>query len=346
MKSKAKGISFSLIILASIFLVSVVFAENIKISRIENRLQSNGIDFEIEVLEDNKKIYPNKDVTYAVTVKNKGISSYVRFVLDMDLLSDSDFYGLNENLIKKGKYYYYTKPVKSKECIKLFDGFTVPKDITNAGKELIVRGRYEAIQSENFYPSFDSENPWGDVVVTESTFDGDNYIAKAREVIPIKIDVARATDISSDEILNSEIISGDTITNTIILKNNSDIDKKVSFESLLNGDSRLFSEMEMTLKEENKILYSGKLSEAIFKKDIGNIKANESKLLSYEIAMSKEADNLLSGKNDTLVWHVASSDTKQVKTGDTFSINALLIALLASVIIGGIVYVVGGKNEK
>ncbi len=346
MKSKAKIISFSLIILASIFLESVVFAENIKISRVENKLQTSGIDFEVEVLKNNSEIYPNKEVAYTVILDNKGVGAFVRFTLNANMLSDSYFYGLNKDLIKKGDYYYCTKPIKSKESVKLMDGFTVPKEITDTDTNITICGKYEAIQSQNFYPNFNSDNPWGDVLITEGTFDGSNYIAKATKVMPIEIDVARVANISSDEILSSEIISGDTIVSKIILKNNSNTDKEVLFESVANPNSRLFSEMKLTLKYENKIIYSGKLSKASFNKKIGTVKANGSKELGYEISMSTEADNLLSDKKDTLVWHMASRNIKNVKTGGNFSIDVLLIALFSSVIVGGIVHVIVGKNGK
>ena len=92
------------------------------------------------------------------------MSRYVRFQLNLsnDLINEDNFTGLSDDFVKRGDYYYYTKPLDNKDKVATFKNFKVPTSLDNEDKEDIeITKVVDAIQSKNFTPDFSRRKSLG-----------------------------------------------------------------------------------------------------------------------------------------------------------------------------------------
>lgn len=320
---------------------------------VKNIVRTQGVDIRVSAEVDDSLISPGKDVAYKPVIENKGADSWVRFKLTADSeLPLDNFYGLSSDWVERGGYWYLTKPVLSKESVPTVSGFTMPGTLTDQSiTEIEVGGTYDAIQSENFTPDFDSENPWGNVYIVESDFDGANYVRRVASIAPVTVDIGNSDDVvvTSDEILNYDLIPGDVKSNTLVIENSSDIDKQVNFKSYSDRANRLLQNVYIGIGDSDEEIYDGALAEANFDKDIATIPAGEKAVINYEISVPTEVGNALQGEKGEFEWHFLTEDvidSDAVKTGDTFPVIPLVIVLVVAVGIPVIFKFRRRKDEK
>lgn len=276
---KKKSRSMIALFLVLLLMVVTVIVNAASDGSVKNIVRTQGVDIRVSAEVDDSLISPGKDVAYKPVIENKGADSWVRFKLTADSeLPLDNFYGLSSDWVEKGGYWYLTKPVLSKETVPTVEGFKVPDTLTDqSDTEIEVGGTYDAIQSDNFKPDFNSENPWGDVNIVESDFDGSNYIRTVANIQPITVDIGSSDDvvITSDDILSYDLIPGDMKSNTLVIENTSSVDKQVNFKSISDRENALLQNIYIGIGDSEKEIYDGALSEANFDKEIATIPAGE-----------------------------------------------------------------------
>ena len=349
-KKKSKSLVALFLVLLLIVAVAVT-AYAVNDGSVKNIVRTQGVDIRVSAEVDDSLVSPGKDVTYKPVIENRGADSWVRFKLTADSeLPLDNFYGLSSDWVERGGYWYLTKPVLSKESVPTVSGFTMPGTLTDQSiTEIEVGGTYDAIQSENFTPDFNSENPWGNIYIVESDFDGANYVRRVATIAPVTVDIGNSDDVvvTSDEILNYDLIPGDVKSNTLVIENSSDIDKQVNFKSYSDRANRLLQNVYIGIADSDAEIYDGALSEANFDKDVAIIPAGEKAVINYEISVPSEVDNELQEEKGEFEWHFLTEDvidSDAVKTGDTFLVIPLVIVLIVAAV--GIPVIVKFRRRK
>ena len=349
--TKKKSKSLVALFLVLLLIIAAVTAYAASDGSVKNIVRTQGVDIRISAEVDDSLISPGKDVEYKPVIENKGADSWVRFKLTADSeLPLDNFYGLSSDWVERGGYWYLTKPVLSKESVPTVSGFTMPGTLTDQSiGEIEVGGTYDAIQSDNFTPDFDSENPWGDVNIVESDFDGSNYVRTVATIKPITVDIGSSDDviITSGDILSYDLIPGDMKSNTLVIENTSSVDKKVNFKSISDRENILLQNIYIGIGDSEKEIYDGALSEANFDKDVATIPAGEKAVINYEISVPTEVGNALQGEKGEFKWHFTSEEIPEVvKTNDAFPVMIFFIIVALSAVGIPAVLKVRRRNEK
>lgn len=349
--TKKKSKSLVALFLVLLIVAVAVTAYAASDGSVKNIVRTQGVDIRVSAEVDDSLVSPGKDVAYEPVIENKGADSWIRFQLTADNeLPLDNFYGLSSDWVKQGEYWYLTKPVLSKETVPTVKGFVMPNTLTDQSiTEIEVGGTYDAIQSENFTPDFDSENPWGNVYIVESDFDGANYVRRVATIAPVTVDIGNSDDVvvTSDEILNYDLIPGDVKSNTLVIENSSDIDKQVNFKSYSDRANRLLQNVYIGIGDSDEEIYDGALSEANFDKNVVTIPAGDTATITYEISIPSEIDNELSEEKGEFEWHFTSEDIQDtVKTGDTFPVMIFFIVMVVAAIGIPAVIKFRRRNEK
>ena len=97
------------------------------------------------------------------------------------------------------------------------------------------------------------ENPWGNVAIIGSEFDGSNYINEVINIEPIDLTINNNKEISltNKDILNFNLVPGDIITNSIDIKNNNGKEVNVDFKAK-GEDSKILRSINLKLYLDNK----------------------------------------------------------------------------------------------
>ena len=338
MKKKYKVIAVSLAIIA---ITTCAFAFNQ--TSLKNIVKTQGIDIKVTSNTDEEKLYSaGATFRYEPVIENRAMSCYVRFKLNLSnaLLSEDSFVGLTEDFVKRGDYFYYTKPLDNKESITTFNSFRLPADIDNEDKEEIkIIKTVDAIQSKNFTPDFNSENPWGNVEVISSDFDGSNYINEVISIKPINLTINSNKEITltDKDILNFNLVPGDVITNSIDIKNNNGKEVNVDFKAK-GEDSKILRSINLKLYLDNKKIYDGDLvtkNLEEYTKLVG-LSDNETASLRYEIEVPQNLNNDYQNKESKFEWKFKINDVNNnlVKTDDLSSYLVVSIIILITSLFG------------
>lgn len=338
MKKKYKVIAMGLAIIA---ITTCAFAFNQ--TSLKNIVKTQGIDIKVTSNTDEDKLYSaGSTLRYEPVIENRAMSCYIRFKLNLSnkLLSEDSFVGLTEDFVKRGDYFYYTKPLDNKKSITTFNSFKMPADIDNEDKEEIkIIKTVDAIQSKNFTPDFNSENPWGNVEVISSNFDGSNYINEVISIKPINLTINSNKEITltDKDILNFNLVPGDVITNSIDIKNNNGKEVNVDFKAK-GEDSKILRSINLKLYLDNKKIYDGDLvtkNLEEYTKLVG-LSDNETASLRYEIEVPQNLNNDYQNKESKFEWKFKINDVNNnlVKTDDLSSYLVVSIIILITSLFG------------
>ena len=319
------------LLLVSLFM-TVTYAD--KIASTHGELNTDGVDVEITATQDEKLIAPNMTVHYEPVIKYKGVDAYVRFKLD---ISNEDitlyhFKGLSDDWVKRGEYYYYTKPVSHNTILPTFKSFHIPEHFDEEMPEGFMNSKFnitayaDAVQAKNFNPDFNSDAPWGELVIQDNSYDGSSYKDKADsdfDCIRLNFKGASQYSLSSDEMVKKSILPGDTYKNSIVLSNSGERDMEVFF--LVDKENtpdvyNLLDALELKISIDGKELYNGSLRAADLNswKNISYMKIGSEHVLNYEIYAPAELDNNYEEKLNNFTWNFKVREVYEgPKTGDT-----------------------------
>lgn len=330
-KKKILILFLSVILILSCFL-SLTYAA--KVISVYGQFETKGVDVSISAEQSNDLIAPGMRVKYEPVISYQGVDAYIRFTLDIseDDLTLYHFTGLSDDWVRRGRYFYYRKPVHHKEEIETFKSFhipetwdeTMPQDFM--GSTFTITASCDAVQAKNFSPDFERENPWGSLEIEDNAYDGDTYvetISSKKELVGLTFNGFSKYTLNSDILVEENILPGDTYENEIVLTNKGGKDTEVFFSvsemKAFTDKNNLLDAVELTLRLDDKEFYHGTLraAELVNWKSLVYMKPDSTHRLSYKIHMPKELQNAYEEKLDKFQWNFQAKEIPNApKTGD------------------------------
>ena len=341
-----KKIKLIISILSVVFIISSImaaytFASNI--ATINGTVKTQGVDISITADADDSEVTPNKFVRYEPKIHYQGVDSWIRLKLDIsnENIKDEYFEGLDDSWIKKGEYMYYTKVVSHGDDIKTFDGFKIPSTWDEKEPENLMGSKFnilalcDAVQAKNFTPNFDSENPWGELEIENSEYEGSTYIESENILKPINLKFIGAGKyaLSSDEIM-LDTLPADVYKNEINLYNEGKHNTEVIFyvSDMNIKDKSLLDVIQLKMSIDGNVFYEGNLraKDLTKQRSLLNIKPNEKHTLSYEITVPSNLKDEYQAKYDSFIWNFTSVEHPNPITGDTTKLSVYLVLIAIS----------------
>lgn len=304
------------------------------------RFETNEVNIciqEISAIENSEDIKQqlaeaNEDLSYIPRIINRAADCYVRARVKIDMNGECEqplglehIYGLDEDWIKAGDYFYYTKILAEGQSADLFEGLHVPEnwEYGNAdGFEIHVEA--EAIQSANFNPDFSRDLPWGAVQLeTVADATGSEYT----EAIPLSVisnveyKSSGGFQCSTADLFDdfTGMMPGDSIEKTVNLKNSANGTLKTSLK-ITAEESVLNEKMILTVYSNENEIYSGTVAAASQQTDlaIADIPRGETGNITFRVCLTADADNGLAKVKDDIVWELETEEIpdESVQTGD------------------------------
>ena len=125
--------------------------------------------------KDNPTVLPGDYLSKIPRIYNCGVDCYVRVKItfrEPEVFSEEQLFGMSDEWIKGDDgYYYYKEILKTGKTIDVFQGLEIQKNLSEdmSEKTFHIDIDAEAIQSTNFAPDFESEDPWKKEVIGDST---------------------------------------------------------------------------------------------------------------------------------------------------------------------------------
>lgn len=345
MKRKRKIL---LLILAAVFLAGSIAAAYAAVETqtgVKNTVRTGGVSIDVDTftmkdgsvvpLEERTVIDRDKDISYIPRIKNNAEECFVRVKLSaasdlqsVDLIKEITDLSSGWKLI--GGYLYYTKPLEHDQTVDLCSGFHMPKawDYMKSN-DLSVKVTADAIQTKNFTPDFDSENPWGDVAIRSSAV-GDDYVINTVDPAEtkgnIKVVYANAVDgitINTDDFFSDvNFMPGDEYSDSLTISNKTKKKATVLFKTEFE-ESPLLDMMQMQI-DNGSVFYDGSLASDSLKEyqKIASLRPGETKKINVDLSLPAEADNKYQVSSDQVKWYFAIEQeaAKGIRTGDGMSL--------------------------
>lgn len=366
-----------------------VWAINESETSVENTISTSIVDIELEnYTKVDKKIIPLEEkegslvvmpgmkISQIPRITNKAINCYVRASIAIDNKNNvnhpitvENISGFTNDWIKSGSFYYYTKIFETGSTVDLFDTITVPEDWdTQYTEENEIKDYYtkndwditvkvDAIQSQNFTPDFEIENPWGeegkDFEIQECLHEDGYDVSTFKVNTPSELSVIFEGDskklIASPEDFFSgfaTLTPGDTMDGTFTLKNTADSNQTFYFKTeVMEPENDLLNKIQLAITSEGKKIYSGPLNSKDLKDymELCKLDKNKAQDIKFQISVPKELDNPYTLNTGKVKWYFKTVADKEkgtekpapVKTGDKLSSETLIwgIVLLAGIVI-------------
>ena len=328
------------IICALIMCVSGIYAFTFKTTTtVENDLRTGGVNIklneyilnenneEIEFTDPEKTVMPGETVYLIPRISNLGASCYLRVKLgynsndQLTTLSDESIGDMGENWKKVGEYWYYQNPVEKDEKIDIFKYVSIPNFGNDVqGKILQLNIIAEAIQSKNFTPNFNSEEPWGNEEILENP-DSEYKMDKVQVADAVKVEYDEYAnlflDVPEDFMANlSELMPGDSISYNIGLKPNAG-STEYYFNVVPNNtdDVRakdLLEKLQLEIKLNGNTVFNGDLYQPE-KVSMGDVSKDESGTYTFTVKMPEELNNNYAMRNIPITWTFTTEFTEETK---------------------------------
>ena len=310
----------------------------------EYQLLEDGTEI---VFQGEKMILPGMDVSVIPKISNEGTACYVRAKIDfvdVEQLGDHSLIGIDQNWVKcTDGYYYYVNAIDPLEAVKMFAGIHIPEDLDESmqNQTFSMNIQLDAIQSRNFYPDFELDNPWGDVEILECIQTGPYDIrvmtleASGLQVVyqgEAKSLVAAPGDFFAGF---STMLPGDSYEGTVELFNDGTQDRTLYFRTESLEESPLLKEilLEITTQTdgESKLVYSGPLhsddlQESVVLADLGS---GASGSMHFKLTVPAELDNAFTLLDTNVKWIFSTLEmeieSESVKTGDPADVGLLFM---------------------
>lgn len=356
-------------------LISGIYAfTNLSVLNITNEVNTGAVKISLNeytvnngnesLYEENEGIvFPGQIISLIPRISNIGDSSYIRakigYLSDSEAieLSDSNIEGMTGDWIKKGDYWYYKNVVNSGENIDIFKSFKIPVNISNEyqGRTIDLNITAEAIQSENFTPNFDSENPWNGINAESAKDYQMDKIQKNTNAVIEYTNNANLYVTVSDSFFSKlgHIVPGDSLSEEVSINNksNGNAEYFVSTEVLEGASEKeldLMKKLNLRITSENGVIYEGSL-DGLNQQELGKFKSNETAKILFTVTMPSELGNEYSLLSSSIKWKFdikyddvvpkkdepkivpVKPDVKSPQTGDTKIKIAIAIFIIASI---------------
>lgn len=258
-------------------------------------------------------------------------------------------------------YLYYTRPFKTGETVDICRGFKFPVFWEHCRENVLkVTTNVDAVQKSNFVPDFESDVPWGEIIITNSEINGEGLVNTAKpgksNVEIIKTDDSKNVFVEDDKFFDELFfMPGDVKTGSVKIVNKSSRRARIFFKvkcrpgALSDG---LELEIDNGEKNNKRIFHRGLLSERelLEYRVIAEMDKRSSREIKFKISMPESAENNYMMLKQNIKWYFAAdtygnANEAEPKTGE---ISAFLIFALVCFTISSIcIYLtVGRKNES
>lgn len=181
-----KNMFFGFALLLLILIPSFINAAFTSQTETDNHLSMDTVNISIKTMMKDEKgqetpyipqmnLVPGQDISMIPLIQNFGADCYIRVKaeIDMDMekgLTEENFLGISSDWKLIGDTFYYQKVLKEEEVVRLFDSIHLPENWDESYMSLCIGVdlKAEAVQAKHFTPDFDSEAPWGSVVVEKT----------------------------------------------------------------------------------------------------------------------------------------------------------------------------------
>jgi hypothetical protein len=307
--------------------------------KVDNNISTGDIDITLEELEldannnmvaynggdltSPKTVFPGQTVSKIIRITNNAETAWIRTQAEfqsssgMNQVNESMLKGISSDWVKRGGYYYYTKPVKKgdKNAIYFFKEVVIPSTWTerDSEKQFQVDITAQAIQTKNFNPDFDSSDPWFGKPIEECIHsDHDSYQADEHAGLSItfKNGVDGFIKSKDDFFLNfSAMMPGDTLTDSFELGNNFRDTLPIYFRTEVpEGQSEdaldLLSQLALTISSGDEEIYKGPLSaDDLFDEILlTDLAAKGTKTITFSVYMPEELQNAYALRDAQVEW--------------------------------------------
>lgn len=310
--------------------------------------------------EEQTMILPGQTVSLQSSVENKDQPAWIRVKLEYPASGKEGLEELDDSLVtfadgeweKIGSYYYYKKPVESKDTVPFTETIQFPGDWDNTmvNETLGMVFTAEAVQEKNFTPDFTSDDPWHGVVI--EAYDGTDYTMREdgneRFSIIYKNGSEGLITVGDDFFSNwGDIMPGDELDGELTIENQMKIPVELYFSMENSGEDELLDMMDITIKNGSKVVYDGPLSgsvnpEVLLKKYL----TGESTTFTYHLSVSPEITNTYALSEFQVVWtflakEIPPAEKKTIieiiKTGE-YNLIIGIIGLMLVAGAGGALY--------
>lgn len=221
---------------------------------------------------DNPMVMPGSQISKIPEVTNKGNDCWVRVKLTFENVEGLDYsclYGLDEDLVyHEDGYFYLHRMLKLDESFHVFQGLNIPADFSQANedRQFKLHIQVDAIQARNMAADFDSDSPWGTVVIEKQLDEGLHSIRAVKDdnsfLLEYQADANHLIVNAEDFFANiSTLVPGDEYRDTVQLKNQGTSPMKLYFCSQAVTRSTLLDDIQLSIRTEHagveKDIYDG-----------------------------------------------------------------------------------------
>lgn len=278
-----------------------------------------GIDIKQEVYEikDGKKqaiqskyVYVGQEKSYVVDITNRLSEAYIRVNVE-NMMDDKEssqhiFTGVSSDWVRRGHYYYYTKPVKSKEKINFCTGLLAPEDIEAKDFRLTIIS--EAVQAYGITPDFNSDNPFAGIPIESVKVDGELVNNQSDDVNTVEFDTSLSAIIDNKDFFSQfgTVMPGQVLKDSFNVQNNSN--KVLRIKMYLTQDSLAttpnMNKAGLVIKKDGKVIYSGTLYDEALKNGLtlGTFIKGSNSDFEFEVTIPKELTNEDALKAGLVKW--------------------------------------------
>ena len=285
-------------------------------------------------------------------------------------LNDLYLNGISDDWVKAGDgYFYYKNIVKTGETVRFFDSVSFPTEWTEefSGLTCGLDVTSEAVQSANFTPDFTAEKPWGDTEIELCVHENDGTVTsktqnKTQMTVSLDATAAQLVTDAKDFFSNfDELMPGDTVSDTLHIRNQNDHDAEIFFHTetpadLTNDQKDLLKNLQLTIQVNGKQVYEGDLESVGLNKKIslGTYAKNAEGTIDFSIHMPKEDKNIYAVRDTKVTWVFdcgwddpeGNESYQAPKTGldDHLYLNFMIAGTL--LLVGGITLFAAGKKKE
>lgn len=342
-----KKIVFILLLGIGLTAASPVYAAVYRFSaQADNRIAVGDVSISIQEFErdetgnlipykDGKTVLPNERLSKIVRIINEAEPAWIRaraeFIAGNGIedADDSMLGGISDSWIRRGEYYYYTKPVETDETISFFKEVLIPEnwDERCAEKEFSIDVTAQAVQKIHFEPAFESDDPWFGLPI-EKCVHSDYEVCRVGKNMAFSVIFENGTEglvkTGEDFFENfSALMPGDTETDSFILGNRYPAKLPITFRTEIPDDQstesrKLLEDMELTIRRKDEVIYKGPLSAERLKDGVllAVLQKDATEAITYQLCMPDQLGNASARSRAQVRWIFSTEYTVSEERGE------------------------------
>ena len=307
-----------------------------------------------------QNVLPNQKIEKIARITNDGNECWVRASMKFSSkdgleLMDERYVTLNtENWIHKGNYYYYTKSLKTGEAVDFMKGITVPNTTSvDQLKNFDVYIQADAVQTANFTPDFNADDPWFGTVIEVSAYEvpgkmdtGDQHFSVVF-VGGIEGLIHNGADFFSNF---PSLMPGDAYSDTLVLGNNYNRPVKLYFQiDNIEKDNPLAKAAHVEIRAGETTVFSGTLADAMDERNIATVEPGGGFVMTFTVSIPAELDNRFDLTDTNVKWIFRADATRRSgipNTGDPSMWKFVGLFVCSITVVGICIYALRRNREE